>query len=370
MTEEKLPKIEIVVSPVYDVLTGLALVARHLDCEEGDIDLVRGIPKTELVEQIRANMRPRLLANLDLFFDTDCYPGLGLTSVIQEWGAMDVPGFLQTLYQKPLPELARALLSFGKVYRGNRLLEHTENTIEDLMSDQELLTHHIEQNMAVSPEKVGGLVEMITNPEVARDNIAELIEYFWYVVMSPEAEKRAQIQEQAAEMGRSKMNEVGPRRFLMAVTDLELSDGKNGYETVILAASSYAQGTVGNENPAETTLIIVFGPDLKSLKALKLADEGTTPLDLENLENLYKVLGDKTRLLIVRALAERPYYGQELAKEFGITNATVFYHLSMLMKTGAVHLERIEHRVYYVLNVEQLHRILAQANSFLLGVPG
>lgn len=365
MAEERLPKIEILVSPVFDVLTALAAVGKHHECEEDEIDLVSGLQATEIIKRLRAGLRPRLLANLDLFFDVDVYPGLGLISVVKDWGALDVPGFLQALYHKPLGEFARAMLSYGKIYRGNRLFGRT---IEELMSDRQLLVEHIEQNMSAPAEKVNTLADLIMHPAEARDDLAELIEHFWYVVMAPEAEKRLQIQEQIAEKTRARMKEIGEKRLLVGLTDIYMSDGKDGYDEVVLAPSSYyGHGTIGNENPDETSLILVYGPELKQLHSNRPGTEEDEPMSLENLARLYNVLGDEFRLKIIRALAERPYYGQELAKMFGISNATIFYHLSMLMKTGAVHLERIEHRVYYVLDIEQLEQCLTQANAFLLG---
>jgi DNA-binding transcriptional ArsR family regulator len=365
MVEERLPKVEILVSPVYDLLTGLALVGNHSKACAADVDPISGLLNQEVTEKIRARLRPRLLANIDQFFDEGCYPGLGLVSVVNDWSATDVPSFLQVLYQRPLTEFTRAMLSFGKIYRGNRLFGHT---IEELMSDRQVLVEHIEQNMSVPTEKVNLLADMVMHPEETRDNLAELLEHFWYVILLPEAEKRAQLQAQLAEQTRLKMDELGLQRFLMGITDMYMSEGSDSYDEVVLAPSTYyGHGILGNENSAETSLILVYGPELKFLKQVKEAVEGEEPLSLETLSTLYNVLGDETRLQIVQALVERPYYGQELAKMFKVSNATVFYHLSLLMKTAAVHLERIEHRVYYVLDTEQLRHTLERANIFLLG---
>ncbi len=370
MTEEKLPPVEIVVSSVYDVLTGLAMIGNHIKCKEDEVEPLTGDKTLEVIERLRAGLRPRLLSNLDQFFAPDFYSGLGLISVVQEWGALDVPSFLQALYQRPLTEFVRAMLSFGKIYRGNRLFGRT---IEELMSDRAVLLEHIERNMSVADDKIAVLADMVMNPAETRDNLAELIEHFWYVIMPPEAERRAQTQEQIAELCRARIQEIGLKRFYEAITDMSLEDQSNGYEAVVLVPTTYyGYGIVGNESPDESKLIIVFGPELKILKTPK-PSEGEDPLNLKSLATLYNILGDETRLEIVRALAERPYYGQELAQKFldeqgrKISNATIFYHLSLLMKTGAVHLERIEHRVYYVLNPEQLQCRLIKAQTLLLG---
>ncbi len=354
MANVKEPKIEIVVSPVYDVIRGLSVAAGTIQ-ESAD--------EKQLALKIRNKLRPRLLANLDKFFDDLCYPGVGLLSLIGENFHRDVPTFLQSLAQLPRTDLAIALLSFGKIFRGNL---RVEARIEELLADPALLTEHVEKNMTVPAEKVPGLVELVINTEESRENLAELIEHFWYVILAGEAEKRVQIQQQMAEQAQTRINQIGSLKFLTNLTNLYLTDEKDNYERVLLAPTSFCpKGVLATDNKEETTLVVVFGPEHTALSG----EEDNSKSDLESvtpasIAALYNALSDETRLKIVKALIEKPHYGQELAKILGVSNATIFHHLSLLDKINIVHFERIEHRVYYVLDVEKLNLLLEQAANF------
>lgn len=355
--ERKEPKVDIVVSPVYEVLMGLSELACASDHHHHSLP--------EFVRKAHSSLRPRLLTNLQRYFDDASYPGMGLLSLVGENFTQDVATFLQALARLPDTDLATALLSFGKIYRGTI---RSERPVEELLADPALLAQHIEKNMSVGPEKIPELVEIVTHPAAAREDLAELIEHFWYVLMPPEVEKRLQQQQQVAEQMQARVDEFGAVRVVTALTNLYLLSEDNTYEQVILAPSSFAgKRIVATDNREETALVVMFGDKNRAFDTLKPEAKDGEPLDAETLAKVYSVLSDKTRLEILKALTERPHYGQELAQMLGISNATVFHHLSIFDKIKIVHLERIEHRVYYVLDTGRLGQLLTQGNSFLLG---
>lgn len=62
-----------------------------------------------------------------------------------------------------------------------------------------------------------------------------------------------------------------------------------------------------------------------------------------------KALGDPTRIRILHRLAERPRYLQEMAKELGLTPATVLHHLGILVSEDLIEVLVMDQkkRVYY-----------------------
>lgn len=83
---------------------------------------------------------------------------------------------------------------------------------------------------------------------------------------------------------------------------------------------------------------------------------------------LYTALGDPSRLKIVRALVERPRYGQELAVELGMSTATISHHLGALNKAGVLAMERRAHRTYFTVDARALRALLRQGEEFALGL--
>src|SRR5205814_937817 len=160
------------------------------------------------------------------------YPGLGLLSLIGKDYALEVPGFLQALARLPVGELATALLAFGRIYRGNL---PPERKIEELLADRQLLVEYIEQRMSVPPEKVAGLADLIMNPAEARDDLAELIEHFWYVILPPEMERCAQLQQQIAEQCQARLSEMALPDVITGLSEIHLAADYGDYEEFVLA---------------------------------------------------------------------------------------------------------------------------------------
>jgi DNA-binding transcriptional ArsR family regulator len=71
-----------------------------------------------------------------------------------------------------------------------------------------------------------------------------------------------------------------------------------------------------------------------------------------------KVLADQTRLEILRFLTTSESYGQEIAEQFGITTATVSYHMDYFLGASIVHMKRRGRRLYYSVNKSQIRDCL------------
>jgi DNA-binding transcriptional ArsR family regulator len=371
MAELKEPKIEILISPVCDVLAGLATIGQigfnqHQLAEECAAEEKEAVDRiATFINTTLATLRSRLRNNLEAFFSSECYPGVGLLSLVSNPEfASSVPAFLGKLTELPVTDLATALLSFGKIYRGNLQLKRP---IEDLLANRQLLIEHIEQNMTVPTSKIEGLADIVQKTVESGENLAELIEHFWYVIMAQEREQRLQIQQLVAEQLQARIQERGGVRFATELTNLRPGSSFDTYSRIILAPCSfYEYGMIATESKDESCLILIIGHNYHILRPEPSKSEGPEPIEQELLSQVYAALSDTTRLQIVRLLHERPYYGQELAKLLTVSNATIFHHLSLLNKIGIVHLERIEHRVYYALNSEKLKQFLEQGIQFLL----
>ena len=72
---------------------------------------------------------------------------------------------------------------------------------------------------------------------------------------------------------------------------------------------------------------------------------------------LGRALADPTRIRILGLLAERPMYGQELAKALDVTAPTISHHLSPLVMAGLVQVRRENNYHYYELSSEGLARL-------------
>ena len=89
-----------------------------------------------------------------------------------------------------------------------------------------------------------------------------------------------------------------------------------------------------------------------------LKQRGRQEDDRELLAGL-KAISDPTRLKILRILAKRPSYLQELSRELSLTPATVSHHLGVLLEEELVTLQLAvgKKRVHYRVEPEKLVRL-------------
>jgi DNA-binding transcriptional ArsR family regulator len=91
--------------------------------------------------------------------------------------------------------------------------------------------------------------------------------------------------------------------------------------------------------------------------------------DAESVANIFKVLADPTRLLIMAQLSTRPMTVTELAGEFGLAQPTVSVHVRQLREAGLVRTERANGRstIYGVVG-DDVEGLLDRARRTLLTI--
>ena len=62
--------------------------------------------------------------------------------------------------------------------------------------------------------------------------------------------------------------------------------------------------------------------------------------EMKSLVVIGRALSDPTRIRILGLLAERPMYGQELAKVLDVKPPTVSHHIALLVNAGLVQVRR------------------------------
>lgn len=83
-----------------------------------------------------------------------------------------------------------------------------------------------------------------------------------------------------------------------------------------------------------------------------------------------KALSDKSKLSILSHIRDKRSYGQALARETGLSTATISHHMSALINCGFIRMERVENRIYYQMDKENLQRFMKKLSLYLLSGDG
>lgn len=82
--------------------------------------------------------------------------------------------------------------------------------------------------------------------------------------------------------------------------------------------------------------------------------------------SILKILSDKSKFQILLSVRDTKVYGAQLAKQMGLTTATISYHMNGLVERGLVSVERIDNRIYFSLNKEKIKALTDSLNVLFL----
>jgi biotin operon repressor len=97
------------------------------------------------------------------------------------------------------------------------------------------------------------------------------------------------------------------------------------------------------------------------------SDKGRRGTDLDARVNALKALADRSRLLVVNALLEKPHCAEELAERLRLAPSTISFHLRRLEEAGLVTKNKTQYYVVYELRPDLLRMSL---KDFVTMPPG
>jgi ArsR family transcriptional regulator, arsenate/arsenite/antimonite-responsive transcriptional repressor len=87
-------------------------------------------------------------------------------------------------------------------------------------------------------------------------------------------------------------------------------------------------------------------------------------MKIEKVAEVFKALADRSRLLVVNSLTEKPQYLEELAERLNLAVSTVSFHLKKLEKAGLVWKKKQQYYTIFSLKKELFTKTLEEYMSF------
>jgi DNA-binding transcriptional ArsR family regulator len=292
-------------------------------------------------------------------------------AVIPRMGAThDAAAFLDALARLPIADFLRVALTAGWVAPDMPL---ADADILALVGNRPAAERFVGEYARLSGHERRTMLTLLDNPQAAR---AELVTLFQQIAerdfapLAPQLEaKRAEAAERLA--ARLAAGEQ-PEEWLEGSTSL------TGFAPVVIAPSVLLTHHVSiyaheitrsllSGGQYEPYIILVNAQwTLTASSARGRWAGGRMSPSAEEWASLHAALADPSRLRLLRLLAKRPWYGQELAAQLQMSAATISHHLNILTHAGLISMERRAHRTYVVLHAERLRARLHASASFIL----
>lgn len=299
----------------------------------------------ETIDRIRASISPFLEQDISLLFGSMVLSTWVLFTIIHDKGVSTIEELLS--YYTSL-----SAKDFSMLYL--RPLQMEEWYGKDI--PQRTLKEGLSHQFIDAPKTQEKLIaQLLKEPGIWRDKIVETLRLFalhHYLPIREELEAEALKRIEASEH----LMAEDPSHYLNT-----LSMGHYGKvlgespDVVVYLSVMYDCGVLVSVK--RNLMIIGLGRE-----ALLTSDHQRLQTDL-----LFSALSDRKRLEILRLLKGREAFGNELAKHFHLTPATMSYHMSKLVRAGLVAI-RIgdQNRIFYSVNTDTLRTYLESAQEDLL----
>jgi DNA-binding transcriptional ArsR family regulator len=356
-------RIQVDVSPAYDFLKSLAALAHP-----------SGYPRWRPWAEEAANaLRDRERQRLRRWFGArlalgDAYAAL-IPTLPEPHG---VPEFLRAVAEMPLADFLRVAVTVGFTDPDTPLdAEHLLSLRDDAAARA-----YLDRHLRLTGQSRTRVMHILADPEAARADLLAVLRSLERGFAELEPQLRDE-RERGADALRAMLAQrpSTPPEWLTGHEQLA------GFSPAVAAVSTLMDMRVDTyyheirrplfDGTAYEPLLIRVGAQ----RALGAKTQGrgavASPRALSNpaerAAQNFALLADPSRLRLVRLLAERPCYGQELAAALAMSGATVCHHVAQLAKVGLVGVERRAHRTYFVLDVNRLVALLREGQGYLLG---
>lgn len=313
-------------------------------------------PSGDLIDWIEESRRKLTLdiqEKLDLFFDPETFYGLCLLRNIASARLDSVDDLLKYISSMETRELMKRFLATG--FGTLKVNPQDDETIDKLLTDDKEALVFAVDNMPVPARQKVVLLEILSDPQQAKDDFLYLLEWYKENIYS-EVSQLAESRIKDSEKGFRKQIEKEGLQYIERISGVKYEAKP---EKIILALSYHYEFAKISAIAGETEEdIFVFGYRFVELAdALESARTTSAPV--------FGALSDRVRMQITRLLSQEELRAQELLSTLRLTNAALGESLEQLVRSGLVTIIRKADGITYRLNRDYLHESIERFLSEL-----
>lgn len=348
--------VQVILSPVFELLASMYRLQSHKEIEQKDpSDLASEATKDsstlildQWVEQTGHTLPEFIKKELEVFFHYESFIGLTMVRFAWEYDCyQSIDAFLAVLKNTSADHIYSSFLQTGFT---------PEDTVD--LNDPHTVIQFIKKSNLPEVEK-WKLTYLYADLEETKNRLIKLISYCNEYYFSYENERWLAEQMKSAEEMNTLLEKNG--RGILKNTFPYLNEEMVDSTHLLVLSPSYFyhKASLTSESSTDSSLIYVYG-----VQHMRSADKKT--VDENQLIEAFKILADEKRLRIIKHLNSGPLYGYELAQKLELSNSTISHHLSVLASIGVVSSTRVENKVYFKVNKEELEELMVALTKSLI----
>ncbi|WP_066504418.1 winged helix-turn-helix domain-containing protein [Abyssisolibacter fermentans] len=342
-------------SPVIDFLASMFRITNNKRMlKNGDIyfeDYKFDDELLKLIEQCDKAINNEMRKKLNLFFNWETYFGMCLVPYVVENDIQFVEDFISNIRNINDKELLSLFLGTGYT-----LEKEGDISIDDIINDERKSIEFINKNIQIPTEFKWDLLQFFINPRKMKNDLIYLFEEFYKIYKNIESFVIDKVEYYKNTLIKN-LHKYGDE-YASIITNTSISKLYEKEKVVFAVSYFYEYACLdAYQNKIHTYMIGYKYPEAYVEKKHSILSG----------VDMFKALGDETRLNIIRLLSKKKWYGKELAKELKLSNSTISHHLSLLMLNKIITSDRVDNRTYYTLNEVEFKKHVINAVDNIIG---
>jgi len=303
------------------------------------------------VKKIKENIGNEMLEDFNFFMNEETVFAAGILVLWVEKNIKTVEDLISIMEGMDSEYLITYL-----IVNDNNL---TMQKIKELKADIRELYRYIEDNITFSEENKWRLLAMINDPDKYKGRFTNFIRNFYEQHYKP-----------LSDIARNNVNtksidtleyiEGDPENRIKELTLIDTE--KDNSRRIIIGFSYFTEfGVSIVDSPVTNTSIVLMGTRHMEISRLNNMESLTD----ESLVEICKVIGDKTRIEMLKIMKSGPIYGTQVAEKFKMSNPAVSYHMDLLFAAGLVTAQKEGHRLYYYLKPARIEQVIKYLNNLI-----
>ncbi|MDR7415012.1 MAG: metalloregulator ArsR/SmtB family transcription factor [Armatimonadota bacterium] len=342
------PHLRVEASSVYDFLAALFVVHHHGRSLEFDVP-------EEWIRRARRALGPRLRRDLARFAGPRAFFLSLVTLLDRQVAEASVPAFVDQVARLPAEELVLLLLTSPPAARPAR--PHLCEVLRTRPGPARAALRRFGQ---AYPRELGrreAVALASRDPREVQEGMVRLLRRFYQAVYAPEEDRILPLLQQDAARKRERARRLPLQSFVEEATGGLVLDPAAASEVIVAPSYFVRPYNLVVDHGGIRTYITPLGAE-------------ATPDALETVRRVARALADESRLRILRLLAERAMYTQQIAEALGTSHVTVLHHLAVLRAARLIRVVERQQTRWYTLHPEALESALIHLRAFLRSPSG
>lgn len=233
------------------------------------------------------------------------------------------------------------------------VLSHSE--VQQAMTDKQYLSVLQQEKPALINDNLKGFELLFYQPEQFRTDIIKLIQEMNNKVLYNKLDSLQEDYSRLIDKIKGKLKDKTPMEVAQEIMDRQFKRIYDFREYYFIPSYFISPHKIRVYCSDAQMVVFALEPSGDSINEIG-----------DRISMVFKIISDRTRLEILRAIIAEPTYGKLMAEKLNLTTATISHHVDVLKSIGLIKEKRIKNIKYFEANESEVKKVFDEGLKYLL----